>query len=127
MMQLLPGTAKEVAKKAKFNYSVSRLLEANYNFTLGSHYLNRLVENYDGSYVLAIAAYNAGPGNVREWRRYTGSIGSTPEQAIDWIERIPFPETRNYVQRVIENLEVYRNLESGDAPPTLHIAEDLTR
>ena len=126
MMQLLPSTAKEVAKKASLGFKHARLIEPGYNMTLGSHYLARLIRNYDGSYVMAIAAYNAGPGNVRNWREEFGSPGKNIEAAVDWIEKIPFYETRNYVQRVMENLQVYRHLLAHEAPP-LDIGKDLVR
>ncbi len=126
-MQLLPGTAKETAKKNDIAYAESRLFEPSYNATLGSLYLQRLVNAYDGSYVKAIAAYNAGPGRVRDWVAEFGQPGNTPESVINWIEKIPFTETRNYVQRVLENLQIYRYLLSQDEAPSLHIHEDLLR
>src|SRR5262249_824470 len=103
MMQLLPRTAKEVAKRNDMNFSRDRLFEPNYNMTLGSLYLNRLLNSYDGSYVMAIAAYNAGPGNVRGWAHEFGTPGKNTDSVVNWIEKIPFYETRNYVQRVLEN------------------------
>jgi soluble lytic murein transglycosylase len=83
-----------------------------------------MIDNYDGSYVMAIAAYNAGPGNVKKWVRHIGTPDNDFNNAINWIEKIPFYETRNYVQRVMENLQVYRQLEGGEK---LQIAEDLIR
>lgn len=75
---------------------------------LGSAYLDHLRENYDGSLILAVAAYNAGPGNVNRWIRLNGDPREfSTFDAIDWIESIPFSETRNYVQRVLENMTVY--------------------
>jgi soluble lytic murein transglycosylase len=124
LIQLLPRTAKETAKKADIRFDKKRLFEPSYNLTLGSHYLSRLIESYDGSYVMAIAAYNAGPGNVRKWVRHIGTPKNDFTGAIDWIEKIPFSETRNYVQRVMENLQVYRRLEGADK---LQLAEDLVR
>ncbi len=125
MMQLLPSTAKEVAKKTAVGFNRVRLYEPEYNMMLGSHYLARLIRSYDGSYVKAIAAYNAGPGNVRKWLAEFGHPGNTPESVIDWIEKIPFYETRNYVQRVLENLQVYRHL--GGHTGALQLEEDLLR
>ncbi len=125
LMQLRPGTAKEVSRKAGVGFNKSRLFEMNYNMLLGSHYLSRMINSYDGSYVMAIAAYNAGPGNVRKWVRKLGTPNNDINEAINWIEKIPFEETRNYVQRVLENLQVYRTLEDGDRK--LGIAEDLVR
>src|SRR5690606_32662186 len=96
-----------------------------YNYTLGSYYLARLLSAYNGSYVMAIAAYNAGPGNVSKWSRQFGTPGNTVASAVDWIEKIPFSETRNYVQRVLENVQVYRHLEDSGTP--LKLEEDLIR
>lgn len=126
MMQLLPRTAKEVAKKNRMRFSKDRLTDPKYNMTLGSLYLARLINGYDGSYIMAIAAYNAGPGNVRKWVRQFGTPGNETDSAVNWIEKIPFNETRNYVQRVLENLQVYRKLEA-DGSQRLALAEDLAR
>jgi soluble lytic murein transglycosylase len=126
MMQLLPGTAKETAKKHHIGYSKDKLYEPQYNMTLGSHYLARMINSYDGSYVLAIAAYNAGPGNVRKWMQRFGTPGNSVDNAVNWIEKIPFAETRNYVQRVLENLQVYRHLESK-SEIKLALGQDLER
>lgn len=125
LMQLLPSTAAHIAKKRDIPYSSGRLNDAAFNLRLGSNYLDQLIETFDGSYVLAIAAYNAGPGRVREWLDENGYPGKTADNAADWIERIPYTETRNYVQRVLENLEVYRAVLG--ASHTLKITEDLTR
>ncbi len=124
LIQLMPKTAKETAKKAGLRFDKNRLYEPDYNLRVGSHYLDRMIDNYDGSYVMAIAAYNAGPGNVKKWVRHIGTPGNDFNNAINWIEKIPFYETRNYVQRVMENLQVYRHLEGGEK---LKIAEDLIR
>lgn len=115
LMQLMPATASRIAKSAGTAYSRSRLTaDAAYNIRLGSAYLQRLLDRYDGTYVLSIAAYNAGPSRVSEWiRRYGDPREGDSDAMIDWIERIPFSETRNYVQRVIENLQVYRRLEGA--------------
>lgn len=124
MMQLLSSTAKETARKAKIRYSKSRLYEPDYNMELGSLYLERMINSYDGSYVLAIASYNAGPGNVRKWIKRFGTPNNNSDSAINWIEKIPFTETRNYVQRVLENLQVYRALEKKNP---VQIERDLRR
>jgi soluble lytic murein transglycosylase len=126
-MQLLPRTAREVARKEGIVYSKAQLEEADYNTKLGSYYLSRMIENYDGSYVMGSAAYNAGPGNVRKWTKIFGTPGNTLDGAINWIEKIPFEETRNYVQRVMENLQVYRYIEAEGGAPTLEIGNDLVR
>lgn len=109
LMQLMPSTARYVAKKLRVRYSKGRLIsDPNHNISLGSAYLDQLRENYDGSLILTLAAYNAGPGNVRRWLRDIGDPRNfSTLDAIDWIESIPLSETRNYVQRVLENLTVY--------------------
>jgi len=127
MMQLLPGTAKEIAHKNDIPYNHDRLTDPEYNMTLGSLYLNRLINSYDGSYVMAIAAYNAGPGNVRGWVKSFGTPGNNMDDAVNWIEKIPFSETRNYVQRVLENVQVYRHLDTDPDNDKLALAEDLVK
>lgn len=124
MMQLLPGTARETAGKIGVPYDKLALFSPDYNMRLGSNYLNRMIGSYSGSYIMAIAAYNGGPGNVNKWTDLFGSPGSDAYGAIDWIEKIPFYETRNYVQRVMENLQVYRALDGDTA---LKIKDDLVR
>jgi soluble lytic murein transglycosylase len=115
LLQLLPGTAKAMAKKAGLPYSASRLVtDAAYNATLGSAFLAQQLARFDGSYVLTIAGYNAGPRRAQEWvERYGDPRGKSLDTAIDWIERIPYTETRNYVQRVMENFEIYKMRLSG--------------
>jgi soluble lytic murein transglycosylase len=108
LMQLLPGTAAEQAAKLGLPYSLSRLTDDPiYNATLGTGYLTRLRDNFDGSWVLAVAAYNAGPGNARKFIAANGDPRSGGVDTVDWIETIPLSETRNYVQRVLENAVVY--------------------
>ena len=109
MMQLMTYTAKLVAKEAKLPYSKSRLTtDPEYNINLGSHYIAGLILEYDGSYPFAIAAYNAGPKRVRYWKRINKNPQKNQIDYINWIELIKFKETRNYVQRVLENYNVYR-------------------
>jgi soluble lytic murein transglycosylase len=127
MMQLVPKTAKEMARRNHLGFAKERLLDENYNMMLGSLYLGRLIRAYDGSYVMAIAAYNAGPGNVRNWIQQFGAPGKTIDNAVDWIEKIPYQETRNYVHRVLENLQVYRYIEANNGSAALKLGEDLTR
>lgn len=125
MMQVLPKTAKEMARKSGMKFSESQLYESTYNIQIGSEYLSRLIKGYDGSYVMAVAAYNAGPGNVRKW---TSTLARhDAESMVDWIETIPFYETRNYVERVMENLEVYRALLTSGEHTPLAIKQDLIR
>jgi len=109
LMQLMTYTAKVVAKQAKLPYSKSRLTsDPEYNVNLGSHYIAGLILEYDGSYPFAIAAYNAGPKRVRYWKKINKNPQKNQIDYIDWIELIKFKETRNYVQRVLENYNVYR-------------------
>lgn len=110
LLQLMPATAKKVAKEAGMPYSLSRLTtDVAYNATLGSHFLGEQIDRFDGSYVLTFAAYNAGPRRAQEWiDRFGDPRGKPIDEVVDWVERIPFSETRNYVQRVMENYEVYK-------------------
>ena len=127
LMQLMPATARQVARAMRLPATVSQLTEdAAYNVTLGSAYLAGLIEAFDGSYLLALAAYNAGPGSVKRWIRRNGDPRDADVDAIDWIEQIPFDETRNYVQRSLESLNVYRGRLDEGSPPTLLI-QDLSR
>lgn len=114
MMQLMPGTAREVAGKLGLSYDAGSLtVDTNYNMTLGSTYFQQMLSYFGGSYPLAVAAYNAGPGNVNKWIRANGDPRSGGVDMIDWIEAIPIFETRNYVQRVLENAVVYDTLRDG--------------
>ena len=109
LMQLMPYTAKVVAKQANLPYSRSRLTrDAEYNINLGSHYIAGLILEYDGAYPFAIAAYNAGPNRVKYWKKINKNPQKNQINYVDWIELIKFKETRNYVQRVLENYNVYR-------------------
>ena len=109
LMQLMPYTAKTVSKQAKMNYSKSKLTKnPEYNINLGSFYIAGLILEYDGSYPFAIAAYNAGPKRVRYWKKINKNPQKKQVNYVDWIELIKFKETRNYVQRVLENYNVYR-------------------
>jgi soluble lytic murein transglycosylase len=109
LMQLMPYTAKLVAKQAKLPYVKSRLTtDPEYNINLGSHYIAGLILDYDGAYPYAIAAYNAGPNRVKYWKKINKDPQKKQIDYVDWIELIKFRETRNYVQRVLENYNVYR-------------------
>lgn len=111
MMQLLPRTARSVARALKLPYDRNRLTtDPAYNMRLGGRYLHRLLARYRGSFVLAIAAYNAGPSRANAWIRRFGDPRSRRVNIIDWIEWVPFGETRNYIQRVLENHAVYTAL-----------------
>jgi soluble lytic murein transglycosylase len=109
LMQLMPYTAKLVAKQAKLPYVKSRLTtDPEYNINLGSHYIAGLILDYDGAYPYAVAAYNAGPNRVKYWKKINKDPQKKQIDYVDWIELIKFRETRNYVQRVLENYNVYR-------------------
>ncbi|MDC0046900.1 lytic transglycosylase domain-containing protein [Candidatus Pelagibacter sp.] len=109
LMQLMPYTAKLVSKQAKLPYSKSRLTtDPEYNINLGSHYIAGLILQYDGSYPFAVAAYNAGPNRVKYWKKINKNPQKKQINYVDWVELIKFRETRNYVQRVMENYNVYR-------------------
>ncbi len=109
LMQLMPYTAKTVSKQAKLGYSKSKLTtDPEYNINLGSHYIAGLINQYKGSYPFATAAYNAGPKRVKYWKKINKDPQKKQIDYVDWIELIKFKETRNYVQRVLENYNVYR-------------------
>jgi soluble lytic murein transglycosylase len=126
MMQLMPATAQIIARRNGLEYSAARLDEPDYNMRLGSTFLGDLVGRFSGSYVMAVAAYNAGPGRPTQWASYCGDPRGGSTDPIDFIECIPFSETRNYVMRVLEGMEVYRaKLNGGSTPVTL--SADLAR
>jgi soluble lytic murein transglycosylase len=128
LMQFVPATASSQARRMGLAHETGWLTSRpSHNVTLGSAHLYDLVSNFYGSYVMAAAAYNAGPGRPRQWVQTYGDLRQTDlETAIDWVEKIPFSETRNYVQRVLENIQVYRaRLAGGSAP--LMIGADLQR
>ncbi len=125
LMQLMPETARRMSRDLRLNYHRSKLIyDPEYNVQLGSGYLKHLLNVYDNTPILAIAAYNAGPGNVRKWLRTYGDPREfkSVEEVIDWMEMIPFSETRNYVQRVIENMQLYRRLSGNEL---LEIEQDI--
>lgn len=119
LMQLMPGTAAAMARAQGLDYDAGRLTQDPvYNMQLGSLYYRQMLERWGGSHVLAIASYNAGPGNVSKWLATLGDPRSPTVDTIDWIERIPFRETRNYVHRVLENAVIYRAIRhSADREP----------
>jgi soluble lytic murein transglycosylase len=126
LMQLMPATARVTASRAGMDWDPDRLLsDAAYNARIGATHLRDLVQDWKGSYILSIASYNAGPGNVKKWIEAYGDPRSSAVDPIDWVERIPFTETRNYVQRVMENLQVYRSRLGEQS--TLLIDTDLRR
>ncbi|MFV3075721.1 lytic transglycosylase domain-containing protein [Niveispirillum fermenti] len=110
LMQVMPATAGGVAKQQGLKrHTADRLLtDPRHNVEIGSIYLADMIDRFGGSYVLAIAAYNAGPGRVNGWLRAFGDPRGNGVDVIDWIETMPIYETRNYVQRVLENIHLYR-------------------
>ena len=124
MMQLMPGTAQVIARKLGVSYSTSSLDDPDYNMRLGSAYLSQLLDQFSGSYVMAAAAYNAGPGRPTQWTAMCGDPRSG--DPLDFIECIPFSETLDYVIRVLEAAQVYRaRLNGGSTRITLQ--DDLRR
>ncbi|MCX8507195.1 MAG: lytic transglycosylase domain-containing protein [Alphaproteobacteria bacterium] len=110
LMQLMPATAKSMARQLRLPYARAKLVDVNFNVRLGGAYLKQLLQTYRGDYVLAVAAYNAGPGRVNAWLDELGDPRDGKQDVVAWIEQIPFTETRIYVQRVLEGLKVYRRL-----------------
>jgi soluble lytic murein transglycosylase len=126
LMQLMPGTAKAVARQYKVTYQAARLINPAYNIQLGEAHLNDLINGYSGSYFLALAAYNAGGGRVQEWMKAFGDPRKVNTDPIDWIERIPFTETREYVKKIMETLQLYRSRLAG-GEKALQLVQDLNR
>ena len=111
LMQLMPGTARETAGKIALSYRPEALnSDITYNIQLGSTYFQRMLRYYNGSYPLAVAAYNAGPGNVNKWLTRNGDPRNGGIDILNWIEQIPLSETRGYVHRVLENAVMYDHL-----------------
>ncbi len=111
LMQLMPGTAREQAGKMGLGYSQDQLIsDPLYNVRLGDGFFGRMMDYYGGTTALAVGAYNAGPGNVNKWLAANGDPRTGAVDWIDWIERIPFYETKNYIQRVLENAVVYQSM-----------------
>ena len=109
LMQIMPATGRLVSKQAGLRYSRSRLIEDEFfNLQLGCYYISGLNDEFNGAIYMAFAGYNAGPHRVRRWVKRFGDPRKGEIDPIDWIELIPFTETRNYVQRVIENIQVYK-------------------
>lgn len=127
LMQLMPGTAEHVANQIGVAHRTSMLTsDIGHNMLLGSTYLHGRIGEFSGSYIMAIAGYNAGPNRVRSWIETYGDPRTSAVDPIDWIELIPFSETRNYVQRVLEGTELYR-VRLGQAPSNSAILVDLAR
>ncbi|MBK1661093.1 lytic transglycosylase domain-containing protein, partial [Paracraurococcus ruber] len=116
LMQLLPSTAATVARRLGLRHQVGMLTaDTAHNMRLGAAYLNELLARFGGVLPYAIAGYNAGPGRVDEWLGTYGDPRGGGPAMLDWMEQIPFGETRNYVQRVIENMAIYRALDPAAA------------
>jgi soluble lytic murein transglycosylase len=127
LMQLLPSTAKMVAGWHDLKFEKNKLAaDPAYNVSLGTAFLHKLISNYDGSYIMALAGYNAGPGRIRQWTQQFGDPREKNVDPIDWIERIPFNETHDYVHKILESAQIYRSRLQGDKAP-LRLAEDLYR
>jgi soluble lytic murein transglycosylase len=127
LMQLMPGTAQIVSRQLGEDYAATRLVrDPDYNVRLGSHYLGQQLLRFGNEPVLALAAYNAGPGRVTQWLEQNGDPrGDDPYRLVDWIELIPFSETRNYVQRVLEGRSMYRvALGAAALPPARAAARE---
>ena len=125
LMQILPSTAKQMSKELGIKFSYKKLKsDAKYNVKLGSAYLSKLIDIYEGSYLLAFAAYNAGPRKVNEWIKLYGDPRDSLVSVINWVEHIPYKETRNYVMRVSESLHVYRIRINGSTP-SVSLTKDL--
>lgn len=126
MMQLLPGTGRDTARRLGEPFSTDRLYEADFNMRLGARYLGDMTNNFGGSYAMAAAGYNAGPGRPPQWIAICGDPRSATTDPLDFIECIPFSETRNYVMRTMETTQVYRARLNGGAAP-LRLMADLKR
>jgi soluble lytic murein transglycosylase len=121
-----PAAGRDTAKRFNVSFDQHRLMaDVAYNAQLGTAELGNDIASWRGSYILAFVAYNAGPRRAKEWIEQYGDPRSPKVDPIDWIERIPISETRNYVQRIIENMQVYRARFGGD--PRLLIEADLRR
>ena len=126
LMQLMPGTAKLIARQYRLPYADSKLKgDPSYNVKLGAAHLADLVDDFGGSYIMTLVGYNAGPRRAREWVEEFGDPRGGQVDPVDWVECIPFEETRQYVQKVMQNLHVYR---SRLAPETVRaMTMDLKR
>ncbi|WP_421791795.1 transglycosylase SLT domain-containing protein [Hyphobacterium sp.] len=128
MMQMMPATARQTARRMGLPYRYESLTyDAEYNMRLGQYHLQEVIDEFDGSYILAMAAYNAGGHRARRWIQDYGDPRTDEIDPIDWIESIPFSETRNYVQRVMENVQVYRWRLGDGQPVPLELEYDLRR
>jgi len=127
LMQLMPGTARMMARINNVRYRLSRLNNPVFNAKLGSSYMRRLLDRFDQSYIMMLAGYNAGPGRVNEWIKLFGDPRRPDVDPVDWVERIPFTQTRVYVHKIMESLQVYRAVLSGRDSGGVTLATDLHR
>ena len=126
LMQLMPGTARLMARAHKQRYRRTKLTkDPRYNLKLGTAYLARLLDRFKGSYILTAAGYNAGPGRAKQWLERYGDPRRGMIDPIDWVESIPFNETRDYVQKVLENTQIYRAQFNRNKTSTIN--RDLAR
>lgn len=127
LLQVMPETAKHVCHDYKLKCEIERLMkDPSYNAMMGTAYIADRMDEFNGSYVLTLAGYNAGPGRARQWMREFGDPRNGDVDPIDWIFRIPFEETREYVQKVLANIQVYR-ARLGDEKHALRLSADLKR
>ncbi len=127
LMQIMPPTARAIARQHKVRYRRSSLTsDPSYNAMLGVAHLGDLINSYNGSYILTLVAYNAGGGRVRDWTKEFGDPRSPDVDAIDWVERIPFTETRNYVKKIMSGVQIFRARLNGPEG-ALRLWDDLNR
>jgi soluble lytic murein transglycosylase len=127
ILQVMPVTAQHVCRDYKIKCDIPRLMkDPVYNTMMGSAYISDRMDEFSGSYVLTLAGYNAGPGRAREWIKEFGDPRDQKVDPIDWIHRIPFEETREYVQKVLSNIQIYR-ARLGDEANAVRLNSDLRR
>lgn len=127
LMQLIPATARTQARREGLPYRTSWLTDdPGYNMTLGASHLDDLLDMFEGSYIMTAAAYNAGPRRPKQWVIDYGDPRDGEVDPVDWVELVPFSETRNYIQRILENVQVYRHRLTGE-PAEIRISQDLAR
>lgn len=127
LMQIMPRTARAIARQHKVKYKRASLTkDPSYNVMLGAAHLGDLLADYNGSYILTLVAYNAGGGRVRRWTKEFGDPRASDVDAIDWVERIPFTETRNYVKKILNGVQIFRSRLNGPKE-ALRLVEDLNR
>ena len=127
ILQVMPITARHVCRDYKIKCDIPRLMkDPVYNTMMGSAYISDRMDEFSGSYVLTLAGYNAGPGRAREWIKEFGDPRDGSVDPIDWIHRIPFEETRDYVQKVLSNIQIYR-ARLGEEANAVRLKADLKR